>query len=110
MFLALKPGGMLLLSTPVFNGKAAANHVHEWDIPELATAVMDAGFSIEGRHGTFASYPDIKRVAIPEHLTILEQLRQFYSDEVTACFLAPMYPDQSRNNVWSLRKQEEEQE
>jgi 2-polyprenyl-3-methyl-5-hydroxy-6-metoxy-1,4-benzoquinol methylase len=110
MHAALKPGGMLLLSTPVFNGKAAANHVHEWEVPELATAVMDAGFSIDARYGTFASYPDIKRIAIPEHLQILEDLRVFYSDEVTACFLAPLYPDQSRNNVWLLRKQEVGQE
>jgi SAM-dependent methyltransferase len=110
MYRALKPGGQLLLSTPVFNGKAAANHVHEWGIDELHEAITNAGFKVVERYGTFASYPDIKRIASVRDMAVLEDLRVYYSDEVTACFLAPLYPDQSRNNVWLLRKQEESQE
>lgn len=102
----LEPGGQLLLSTPVFNGKAAVNHVHEWEIDELRTEIKAAGFTIEKRHGTFASYKDIKRVASPEHLLVLDEIRTYYSEEVTACFLAPLYPDESRNNVWLCRKKE----
>ena len=99
----LEPNGELLLSTPVFNGKAAVNHVYEWMIDELNHEIKLAGFQLIERYGTFASYPDIKKVASPEHLKILEELRLFYSDEVTANFLAPLYPDHSRNNVWLCR-------
>lgn len=96
----LEPDGTLLLSTPNFNGKAAVNHVHEWTIPELSEALLQAGFDVKERYGTFASYNDIKKVAAPDHLAVLNELRAFYSEEVTACFLAPLYPDQSRNNAW----------
>lgn len=110
MYRALQPGGTLLLSTPVFNGKAAANHVHEWGIDELQMEIEAVGFVVEQRYGTFASYPDIKRIASARDMAVMEELRTYYSDEVTACFLAPLYPDQSRNNVWLCRKQEESQE
>lgn len=96
----LEPDGTLLISTPCFNGKAAVNHVHEWTIPELGEALVLAGLEVQERYGTFASYQDIKRVASPEHLSVLEELRTYYSDEVTACFLAPLYPNESRNNAW----------
>lgn len=57
----------------------------------------------EERYGTFASYRDIGKVATPEHRQVLDDIRQLYSEEVTACFLAPLYPDHSRNNVWVLK-------
>lgn len=100
----LRPGGSLYLSTPVFNGKAALNHIHEYTIPELAEAIADAGLTVEQRFGTFASYHDIKKAARPEHLEVLDALRAFYSTDVTACFLAPLYPDASRNNFWVIRR------
>lgn len=94
---------VLILSTPVFNGKAAKNHVHEYTIPELRQLLNETGWEVEERFGTFASYPVIRRVVKPAELEILEGIREFYSDEVAACFLAPLYPDHSRNNVWILR-------
>lgn len=97
-------GGRMLLSTPVFNGKAAVNHVHEYTIDELRGVIEDAGFTVEKRYGTFASYPDLKKALPADRLELLNELREFYSDEVTACFLAPLYPDQSRNNFWICRK------
>lgn len=100
----LKPDGTLLLSTPVFNGKAAAAHLHEWEIDELREAIEGTGLRVEQRFGTFASANDIKRVATPEELKLIEQLAKFHSGETMACFLAPKYPDASRNNVWKIRK------
>lgn len=120
--------GMILLSTPVFNGKAAANHIHEWTIPELAEAIEQAGLVIEKRWGTFASYHDVKRgvvdwldrfrmanagmtndaaVALAAQAAVMdfyENLREFYSDDVLANFMAPNIPDYARNNVWRLRR------
>ncbi len=98
----LKPGGRALLSTPVYNGKAAANHIHEWTIPELSAAVDRAGLRVARRVGTFASERDIRRAATRADLDVLDRLKAYYSGEVTACFLAPLYPDASRNNVWLL--------
>jgi 2-polyprenyl-3-methyl-5-hydroxy-6-metoxy-1,4-benzoquinol methylase len=100
----LETGGELLLSTPVFNGKAAVNHVHEWEIDELGEELGIAGFEVKERYGTFGSYRDIARVAIESHRAVLEELRGFYSEEVTANFLAPLYPNESRNNVWRAVK------
>jgi hypothetical protein len=92
----------LLLSTPVFNGRAAKNHIHEYTVPELYQLLEETGWEVRERYGTFASYPELKKVVTDEHREVLEGLRAFYSDEVTACFLAPLYPDHSRNNVWVL--------
>jgi site-specific DNA-cytosine methylase/2-polyprenyl-3-methyl-5-hydroxy-6-metoxy-1,4-benzoquinol methylase len=100
----LKPGGTLLLSTPVFNGVAAANHIHEYEIPELRALIEAIGFKVVKRFGTFMSYNDMKRVATPEERKTIEGIREFYDDEVTACFLAPLYPDSSRNNAWVCEK------
>lgn len=93
----------LILSTPVFNGWAAKNHIHEYTIPELQALIEECGFEVEERFGTFASYRDLKKVVTPEHRQVLDGIREFYSEEVAACFLAPLYPDHSRNNVWVLK-------
>jgi len=104
----LRPGGELMISTPVFNGVAAANHIREYTIDELREKLERAGFTIKDRFGTFASYNDIKRgidqafdsdeAAVMRKLN--ERVREFYGDEVMACFVAPLMPDHSRNNAW----------
>ena len=104
IFQCLKPGGFLFLSTPVFNGKAAANHIHEYTIPELQGFIEDAGFVVDARYGTFASYHEIKTQLSPEQRQSLESLRRFYDGDVAACFFAPMFPDHSRNNAWLCRR------
>lgn len=98
----LAPGGQFFLSTPVFDGKAAANHIHEYTIPELFDAVKAAGFRVVERFGTFANQRDLKQVCTPEQWETLRLLNRYYSTDVTACFLAPLYPDASRNNLWVL--------
>jgi SAM-dependent methyltransferase len=100
----LRSDGTLLLSTPVFNGKAAANHLYEWRVDELAAAIDAAGLRVERRHGTFASWRDVKKVAAPAELELARRLSEYYSGEVLSCFLAPLYPDASRNCVWVLRR------
>jgi 2-polyprenyl-3-methyl-5-hydroxy-6-metoxy-1,4-benzoquinol methylase len=102
----LRPDGRLLMSTPVFNGKAAANHIHEWEIDELKAAIAKAGLEVVKRFGTFASSKDIKKVASPAELDVAKRLSEYYSGEVLSCFLAPLYPDASRNNVWLLKRKD----
>ncbi len=98
----LKPGGSILLSTPVFDGKAAANHLHEYTVAELAASIAKAGLVVKNRFGTFANYNALKKVVTPVERELMEQLSQFYSHDVLSCFLAPKYPDQARNNCWVL--------
>lgn len=104
LYHCLTPRGTLLLSTPVFNGQAARNHIHEYTVAELQRQLENAGFKVYQRWGTFASYHDIKKVLPPAELHVLERLRQWYDNDVAACFLAPHYPDASRNNCWVLLK------
>lgn len=106
----LKPGGRILLSTPVFNGKAAANHIHEWTIPELKASIAEAGLEVVARYGTFASWNDVKKVCSREELQIAKRISEYYSGEVMACFLAPLYPDASRNNAWMLKAKGDDQD
>lgn len=96
----LKPGGMLALSTPVFNGKAAKNHIHEYTIPELHSLLTETGFTVVKRFGTFANQNDLKKVASQQELAVMRSIGAYYDDSVVACFLAPLYPDAARNNVW----------
>lgn len=119
----LSDDGYALISTPVFNGKAAANHIHEYTIPELQEKIERAGFRVVERYGTFASYHDVKRgveewaarygsekmlgaqskEALARGLVdFYEGCRAFYSDDVMANFMAPMLPDHSRNNAWKI--------
>lgn len=101
----LADGGKFLLSTPVYNGKRmAANHIKEYTIDELRTQISDAGLKITERYGTFASWPEIKKVLTEGERKLYEQLNRYYSHEVLSCFLAPKYPDASRNNIWILEK------
>jgi SAM-dependent methyltransferase len=104
----LRPGGKLLLSTPVFDGSAAKNHIREYTVAELGAKLDACGFEVADRFGTFASWSAVKRglrEVMPEPearvlLRSLERARGFYGAEVLSCYLAPLLPDHSRNNAW----------
>lgn len=108
----LEPGGRMLLSTPVFNGKAAKNHIHEYEIPELQEKLEAAGFEVVKRWGTFASLREVKvglaekygQELADELMAVYQELLEFQDNNLLACFLAPLVPDYSRNNVWLCRK------
>lgn len=99
----LAPGGRIVLSTPVRRGEQAKNHIHEYTIPELTAAIATAGLTVEKRFGTFARYRDLKEGATEEHIAALIAISEYYQPDVCACFLAPLYPDYSSNNLWVLR-------
>lgn len=102
----LENDGRFLLSTPVYDPKVgmAKNHIHEYGIIELEREISRAGLKIERRFGTFMNALTCRKMAAPAHKETWEALRAYYSDDVLACFLAPLYPDHSRNNLWVLRK------
>jgi 2-polyprenyl-3-methyl-5-hydroxy-6-metoxy-1,4-benzoquinol methylase len=93
--------GHLILSTPVYDGKARAkNHIHEYTIPELQGMLEEAGFVVQRRYGTFANIHAIRKVCTPAERQLLDELGEYYGNDVLSTFLAPKYPDVSRNNLW----------
>lgn len=100
----LSDDGRIYLSTPVFNGKAALNHIHEYDTIELSLLIGEAHLLVEKRFGTFMSEHDVKKCASKVELDLFNRLKVYYSGEVLATFLAPLYPDASRNNLWIIKK------
>ena len=109
LFGCLKPGGKLYLSTPVFNGMAAANHLHEYEIEELNQIIHDVGFQVVHRYGTFASKPEIREAMrragrTHDHLAVYDELSEWFGGELLACLMAPLYPNSSRNNLWVCRR------
>jgi SAM-dependent methyltransferase len=106
-------GGVLLLSTPVYDGKARAkNHIHEYTVDELQTLLEQAGFRVLQRYGTFMNAFDVRKDATPAQLEVYNQLKAYYSNDVLSTFLAPLHPDRSRNNLWvcGLRRHDPEEQ
>jgi 2-polyprenyl-3-methyl-5-hydroxy-6-metoxy-1,4-benzoquinol methylase len=100
----LKPGGAMLMSTPCYDGvRHAANHIHEYTIPELQDMVEVAGFKIEQRFGTFIDIKHIKKSSVAI-ANVAEKLAQYYDNDAISCIFAPLFPDQARNNLWVCRK------
>ena len=116
MFAATKPGGVLLLSTPVYDGKRhAKNHIHEYTVPELQASIEKAGYVIERRFGTFMDIKHIGKVEpqIPgmdgkkmlDAIKLVRQgLEQYFDSDAVSNIFGPLYPDHARNNLWVCRK------
>ena len=116
MFAATKPGGVLLLSTPVYDGKRhAKNHIHEYTVPELHAAIEKAGYVIERRFGTFMDIKHIGKVEpqIPgmdgkkmlDAIKMVRQgLEQYFDSDAISNIFGPLYPNHARNNLWVCRK------
>jgi 2-polyprenyl-3-methyl-5-hydroxy-6-metoxy-1,4-benzoquinol methylase len=106
----LSPDGRIILSTPVYDGKAMArNHKHEYLVWELKELVESVGLTVVKRYGTFTAEPSLKRVLKaerPDLLAIYEEIREFHSSGYASGLFAPMFPDVARNNVWVLVKAE----
>lgn len=112
MFAATKPGGVLLLSTPVYDGKRhAKNHIHEYTVPELQAAIEKAGYVIERRFGTFMDIKHIGKVEpqIPgmdgkkmlDAIKLVRQgLEQYFDSDAISNIFGSLYPDHARNNLW----------
>lgn len=110
----LKPGGVMLMSTPCYDGvRHAANHIHEYTVPELMKATNQAGFEVTERYGTFM---DIKHAKKGEGLEpdmqkavkmMWGELANYYDNDALSCFFAPLFPDLARNNLWVCKKPED---
>ena len=116
MYECLKPGGVLLISTPCYDGvRHAANHIKELTINELDTLLKKAGFQVERRFGTFM---DIKHIGkaetsvgavdpkkFTEAIKLVRQgLEQYFDNDAISNIFGPLYPDHARNNLWVCRR------
>lgn len=118
---AIKPfEGRAFISTPCWNGSAAGNHINEMTYHALEALLEDCGFKIEGVHGTFASIRDYEPLLGPRNVTDMplkmdgetvlvptfrkafEQLREYYDSNALSVLFAPMFPEHSRNCIWTL--------
>lgn len=119
-FAALKPGGVMLMSTPCYDGvRHAANHIHEYFVDELQKETEKAGFVVEHRYGVFMDIKHIGKQA-PEapgseagiytgemHQAVKlvrKGLEQYFDNDAISCIFAPLYPNHARNNLWVCRK------
>ncbi len=101
----LEDEGVLLLSTPCYDGgRHALNHIHEYTVDELDALITKAGLRMQRRFGTFMDLPKVKKIINQYHRKTFEDLQEYYSPDVLSTFLAPLYPDLCRNNMWVIRK------
>lgn len=114
-FACLKPGGTMLMSTPCYDGvRHAANHIHEYTVPELQKATEKAGFKVDRRYGVFMDIKHIGKAPIgnTEGLDVTTRqldgikraLGQYFDNDAISCIFAPLYPDSARNNLWVCKK------
>lgn len=97
-----KPDAVCFISTPCFNGDAAANHVNEMTYDALRAVFIQEGFVIEDVHGTFASISDYQMDMTPAEKDIFMRLRDYYDVNVLSNIFAPMHPEHSRNCLWEI--------
>ena len=93
----------IFISTPCFNGKAAANHINEMTYEFLESLLITRGFNIISRWGTFASQKDIEPRLKGESLQFAyECLKDYYDSNLLSILFAPLFPKYSRNVLWKL--------
>jgi 2-polyprenyl-3-methyl-5-hydroxy-6-metoxy-1,4-benzoquinol methylase len=98
----LSPGADFFVSTPIYNGSAAANHINEMSFSTVGWLLEQCGFYIQNKYGTFASQSDLKLTQ--EELKIWNGLSEYYDSNVLSTIFAPLHPDQSRNAIWHCVK------
>lgn len=110
-FELLRPGGTMLMSTPCYDGKRhAANHIHEYTVPELQAVTEKAGFKVERRFGTFMDIKHIGKVdkGNPQLndavIRIRDLLAEYFDNDAISNIFGPLYPDHARNNLWVCRR------
>jgi len=99
---AMGPETVLFISTPCFNGKAASNHVYEWEYEELK-AQLESMFEIEDHYGTFASQKDLEPHLSEDEKNVYERMKEYYDSNFISVLMAPLYPQHSRNVIYRCK-------
>jgi len=94
---------IIFISTPCFNGKAAANHINEMTYEYMEALLLTSEFNIISRWGTFASQKDIEPQLTGDSLQqAYECLKDYYDSNLLSILFAPLFPKYSRNVIWKL--------
>jgi 2-polyprenyl-3-methyl-5-hydroxy-6-metoxy-1,4-benzoquinol methylase len=106
IFKHLKEDGTLLISAPVYcsSYKMAKFHINELTKKEFEDYLKDSNFKIVNQYGVFSNVNDIKKVATKEELELYKKLSEFYGNDILGAFLAPKYPEASRNIIHICKK------
>jgi len=112
-----KQGATYYLSTPNYDEKvgAAGNHTYdsgdgrgkapqEFYHQELEILLLESGFKIDKKFGTFASIRDYKGLMNDWQLNMFNHLREYYDANILSNMMAPFFPEQSRNTLWVLSR------
>jgi 2-polyprenyl-3-methyl-5-hydroxy-6-metoxy-1,4-benzoquinol methylase len=104
------------LSTPNFDEKvgAANNHtydsgdgrglaIQEFSHNELKQLLLKY-FDVVEYFGTFASEKDYKPFMNDWQVEMFEALKEYYDSNLISNIMAPMFPAQSRNTLWVLKR------
>lgn len=101
---------IILLSTPIYDEKigAANNHIidgiiNEFTFNELKKH-LEKYFIIEETYGTFASQKDYKSLMNDWQTKMFNELNKYYDNNLISNIMAPLFPEQSRNCLWVLKK------
>lgn len=101
---SLNEAADIFISTPNFNGSAAANHHNEMTQDFLSELFEAFGFKIIEKYGTFASQKDyMNELRKDGYEDLFNRLSQYYDSNCLAVMFAPLYPDYSRNVMWHLK-------
>jgi len=106
-----KKDAVYYLSTPNYDEKvgAAGNHtyngrINEFKHEELQELIKEAGFNIVEKFGTFASQKDYKDLLSDSERIMFTELNKYYDSNLISVIFAPLFPEQSRNCLWVLKK------
>jgi cyclopropane fatty-acyl-phospholipid synthase-like methyltransferase len=104
------------LSTPNYDEQvgAAGNHtydsgdgrgvaVQEYSHTELQE-LLEKYFVVEKKFGTFASQRDYKPLMNEWQTEMFKALNEYYDSNLVANLMAPMFPANSRNTLWILKR------
>lgn len=104
------------LSTPNFNGSAAANHTYdgqdghglrrqEFTHDELEEIILQAGFKVVEKYATFASQKDYIPTLNDWQKKTFESLSKYYDTNLLSNLMGPIInPKLGRNILWVLTK------
>lgn len=109
-------GTIYYLSTPNYDAKVGAAGNHTYDAGdgngvqpqefthEETAALIDPHFEIIKKFGTFASQSDYKHLLTSAQKEMFNALSEYYSSNIISILFAPLFPEQSRNTMWVMRR------
>lgn len=100
----------ILISTPCYSNQvgAAGNHTingepQEFTFEEMKAKLLSHGFIIDDVWGTFASQKDYINLLEASEMNLFNKLKLYYDSNIMSILFAPLFPQASRNCLWSCR-------